>query len=129
MAEERLPADIFEEMAGVREITPEPSEISEDNVNQEIIKTEIDEGRLTEASKHLLKKVPEFQQYLVKLAKKLFSFQKKEAKPIKPSPVIVKIPNYKKKKENSEAKAIAKLWDSVIKPIIIRFSIYYISNS
>lgn len=75
---ERMPACIFDEMAGVRDITPPQSPTAEDNVNQERIYSEVDEGRLEEASIILLEKAPQFQEYILELAKKLLEYQKGE---------------------------------------------------
>lgn len=122
MAEERLPADIFEEMAGVRDITPAPGEVVEGSVNGEVIKTEVNVDRLKEASKNLLLKVPNFGKYLHKLAKKLLSFQKPPKKPKKQKTVIksVKVVEHESNCASS-GKMLPGLWGTVIEVALKAF--------
>lgn len=77
MAEDKsIPADIFEEMAGMKEITPPKSAKSEENVKSERIVTPINEERLFKASIAFVSKV---QKKLVKgfykVAKRLVEIQ------------------------------------------------------
>lgn len=81
MAEAKsIPADIFEEMAGMREITPPKSAASEENVKSETIVTPLDEGRLFKASVAFVSKV---QKKLVKgfykVAKRIVELQNEAA--------------------------------------------------
>ena len=87
MAEAKsIPADIFEEMAGMREITPPKSAASEENVKSETIVTPLDEGRLFKASVAFVSKV---QKKLVKgfykVAKRIVELQK--GNPYSPSTI------------------------------------------
>ena len=82
MASDReIPADIFEEMAGMKEVEIPATNSSAENVEKETIITPIDEARLKAASLSLLSKI---QRKLVKgfhkVAKELLALQKKEAK-------------------------------------------------
>jgi hypothetical protein len=77
MAEDKsIPADIFEEMAGMKEITPPKSAKSEENVKSETIVTPINEERLFKASIAFVSKV---QKKLVKgfykVAKRIVEIQ------------------------------------------------------
>jgi hypothetical protein len=74
-AELRMPADIFEEMAGVREVIPAQSSISAANVNVETHKTPVNESRLQSSSNFLFQKADDFKEYLLKLAGLIFSEQ------------------------------------------------------
>ena len=74
-AELRMPADIFDEMAGVREVVPARSGIAEANVNFETQYTPVIEERLHNASQFLFAKAGEFKKYIIKLAKQ---FQKQQ---------------------------------------------------
>lgn len=74
-AELRMPADIFEEMAGVKEIIPEQSSIAATNVNVETSKTPINETRLSLVSNSLFADVNKFEKYLVKLFRKISALQ------------------------------------------------------
>ena len=124
-AEERLPADIFEEMAGVRDITPIPSPDAEANVNTEVIKTEPDEGRLLQVGYIIVESIPEFGDYIQKLAKKLLSFQKKPAPAPKKRPKIAAVTiHIFELVRDTAAKSFIKLW-SVIKWILkIAFKVF-----
>ena len=93
-AELSIPADIFEEMAGMKEITPPPSPTGEQNVNSERIVTPIDEARLKVASRAFFSKVErKFVKVLNNVAKKLLSYQKKETPPPvrRPKNIFVKM--------------------------------------
>ncbi len=93
-AELSIPADIFEEMAGMKEITPPPSPTGEQNVNSERIVTPIDEARLKVASRAFFSKIEKkFVKTLNKVAKKLLSYQKQDAPPKikRPKNILVKI--------------------------------------
>jgi hypothetical protein len=80
--EKRIPADIFEEMAGLKEITPPVSETSENSVNTEPIISPIDEARLQKASIAFFSKVKnKFIKKIRKFADKLMSYNKED--PIK----------------------------------------------
>lgn len=74
-AELRMPADIFEEMAGVREVIPEQSSIAAANVNVETHKTPVNESRLQSSANFLFQKADDFKEYLLKLAGLIFSEQ------------------------------------------------------
>lgn len=84
MASDReIPADIFEEMAGMKEVEVPVSTSSAENVEKETIITPIDEVRLKLASAALISKVQKnFVKSFHKVAKKLLSFQQKEVKQI-----------------------------------------------
>lgn len=68
-AELRMPADIFDEMAGVREVIPARSGISEANVNFETQQTPVIEERLFSAADSLFAKADDFKKYMLKLFK------------------------------------------------------------
>ena len=75
----RMPADIFEEMAGVREIVPVQSDTAAANVNLPSQFTPVDENRLSAASEDLFGKVGKsFEKYLQKLFEKLSDYQEKK---------------------------------------------------
>ena len=74
-AELRMPADIFDEMAGVREVTPHRSAVSEANVNVEPQLTEINESRLFSAATALFEGAEKFEEYMTKLFKKIITLQ------------------------------------------------------
>lgn len=86
-AVKRMPACIFEEMAGIQNISPLPSKEVADNINQEEKPIKVDSGRLKEVGKALVKKTPQFCNYIFKLFKKLTAYQQgvKEKKSKKPS--------------------------------------------
>ena len=74
----RMPADIFEEMAGVREVIPHRSGISEANVNIETEQTPIIKERLFNASNSLFAKADDFKKYITKLFKQFQNQQDEE---------------------------------------------------
>lgn len=76
----RMPADIFEEMAGAREIVPVQSSTAEANVNLPEKRTPIDEGRLRAASSDLFANVDDFGKYLKKIFKKIIKLQEGDKK-------------------------------------------------
>lgn len=82
-SELQIPADIFEEMAGMREIVPPRKPDTENNVKSERLVTPIDEARLKEASFAMIYKVQKkLCKGFYKVAKKLLSFQYQDS-PIK----------------------------------------------
>lgn len=112
-AELRMPADIFDEMAGVREIVPVQSGTAEANVNTETKTTSPNEGRLFEVGNIFVKTIPEFGKYLQKIAKKLLSLQKKEVPaPVTPKrrTITVLIHLFESKAE-AAARWLTKIWD------------------
>jgi hypothetical protein len=96
---ERMPACIFDEMAGVRDITPPQSQISSDNVNVKQRFSEPDEKRLSDAAAITLAAAPNFGEYLKKLAKQLLDIKdeddeapiKKEVNPLKKFDITIVI--------------------------------------
>ena len=114
MASDReIPADIFEEMAGMKEVEIPATNSSAENVEKETIITPIDEARLKAASISLLSKI---QRKLVKgfhkVAKELLALQKKEAKNISggASEIHVKIIRHEREEE-AEGRENAKSWN------------------
>jgi hypothetical protein len=112
-AELRMPADIFEEMAGVREIVPAQSDIAADNVNLPEEKTPVDEARLSQAGIVIVKSIPKFVEHIKKLAKKLKDMQ---APPEPPSPkkflnpIVVTIHLFESLAE-AGARVLTQIWD------------------
>lgn len=99
-----IPADIFEEMAGMKEITPPPSKSSKENVNKERIVTPINEGRLQEASIAFFSKVKKkFVSRIMKVTKKLLSYQQKDQPPKLKKPKFVHITIIRHESENETA--------------------------
>lgn len=76
----RMPADIFEEMAGAREIVPVQSSTAEANVNLPEKRTPINENRLGAASSELFANVDDFGKYLKKIFKKIVKLQEGDKK-------------------------------------------------
>jgi hypothetical protein len=114
MASDReIPADIFEEMAGMKEVEIPVSNSSAENVERETIITPIDEARLKLASISFVSKV---QKKLVKgfhkVAKELLSLQKKEAKELSggASEIHVTIVRHETEEE-AEGRENAKAWN------------------
>lgn len=112
-AELRMPADIFEEMAGVREIVPAQSDIAADNVNLPEEKTPVDEGRLSQAGIVIVKSVPKFVEHIKKFAKKLKDMQ---AQPEPPNPkkflnpIVVTVHLFESVAE-AGARVLTQIWD------------------
>lgn len=78
-----IPADIFEEMAGMKEIVPPKNDNKEENVKTERLVTPINEKRLKTASLAMISKVQKnLCKSFYKVAKKLLSYQQKDS-PIK----------------------------------------------
>lgn len=78
-----IPANIFEEMAGMKEVESPVSKSSAENVEKETIITPIDKTRLKLTSAALIFKVQKnFVKSFHKVFKKLLSFQQKEVKQI-----------------------------------------------
>jgi hypothetical protein len=114
MASDReIPADIFEEMAGIKEVELPVSNSSAENVEKETIITPIDEVHLKLASISFVSKV---QKKLVKgfykVAKELLSLQKKEAKKLSggASNIHITIVRHEAE-EDAEARENAKSWN------------------
>lgn len=114
MASEReIPADIFEEMAGMKEVEAPISSSSAENVEKETIITPIDEVHLKLTSAALISKVQKkFVKSFHKIAKKLLSFQQKEVKQISggASEIHVTIIRHETEEE-AEGRENAKAWN------------------
>lgn len=108
-AELRMPADIFDEMAGVQEVTPQRSAVSEANVNVEPQVTEINESRLFSAANALFEGAAKFEEYITNLFKKIIALQEggKDNK------------DKKIKKNNPAGKAKGKQLSKMIPPPIL----------
>ena len=125
-AELRMPADIFEEMAGVREIVPVQSDTAEGNVNLPEQKTPIDESRLQQAGFIIVSAVPEFKNHILKLAKKLKDMQAPPPPPPKPkglrNPITVTIHLFESAAE-AGARVLTKIWDYLLKGVWFVFKL------
>ena len=125
-AELRMPADIFEEMAGVREIVPVQSDTAEGNVNLPKQKTPIDENRLQQVGFIIVKAVPEFKNHILKLAKKLKDMQAPPAPPPKPkglrNPITVTIHLFESAAE-AGARVLTKIWEYLLKGVWFVFKL------
>lgn len=112
-SDREIPADIFEEMAGMKEVELPVSNSSAENVEKETIITPIDEARLKLASISFVSKV---QKKLVKgfhkVAKELLSLQKKEAKELSggASEIHVTIVRYETEEE-AGGRESTKAWE------------------
>lgn len=114
MASDReIPADIFEEMAGIKEVELPVSNSSAENVEKETIITPIDEVHLKLASISFVSKVrKKLVKGFYKVAKELLSLQKKEAKKLSggASKIHVTIVRHETEEE-AEARQNAKAWN------------------
>ena len=120
-SELQIPADIFEEMAGMREIVPPRKPDKENNVKSERIVTPIDEAHLKEASFAMIYKVQKkLCKSFYKVAKKLLSFQHQNS-PIKKKrsrrKIVAKIIINESNAETAARKAGKKfkLWKTLLK--------------
>lgn len=114
-----IPADIFEEMAGMKEILPPSNKVKEENVQSEKKITNFDETRLKKAAKAFISK-PQKQlaSSFYKVAKYIQSLQKADAPKVrKPRKIEVTIIN-KESAAEAEARENTKkssIWRKAIK--------------
>lgn len=129
-AELSIPANIFDEMAGMKDTTPPKTQAAEENVKSEPKTSEINQGRLTLASHAFFAKVQkQFISKLYTVYKKLLSYSKQTSPSLFSLKGLKRFIPFRRSEEDDEGEDqekssfISKIWEAIKKGFKILWKI------